>query len=300
MSMHLIGGRTPGSKLPASPPPLLRPEGGGSPLAVHLSVYTALKTHPVKPRRADELQLWRTPQFSARLDPMPCRHNNGHVTTVQELHLCTHHLDGLVTVQIQLPLLTATLVLLLEPGIVVVVWANFVIAAEPEIQHAYTPNELLVLEIIEEVFSSHRHNALQRRIVSTIRSETSTTTRHRDANTSAAHWGRRARAICCRRARGHDSSSGNDGTTIQRDCERHQSVSRRMPVIRLAAPRQNSQGRHVHGGHPEGRESHLVLAVLLLGLGFLLLFFFFLFGVEEEDEEPGRDHRVALVWGFQK
>ena len=51
-----------------------------------------------------------------------------------------HH-DGHVTVQIHLPLLTATLVLQLEPGIVVVVWANIVIAAEPVIQQAYTPND---------------------------------------------------------------------------------------------------------------------------------------------------------------
>ena len=71
-------------------------------------VYTALKSRPVKPRRAENCNCGK-PQFSARLDPMPCRHNNGHVTTVQELHLCTLHLDGLVTVQIQLPLLTATL-----------------------------------------------------------------------------------------------------------------------------------------------------------------------------------------------
>ena len=77
---------------------------------------------------------------------MPCRNNNEHVATDQELHLCTLHLDGHVTVQIHLPLLTATLVLQLEPGIVVVVWANFVIAAEPVIQHAYTHNDLLVLE----------------------------------------------------------------------------------------------------------------------------------------------------------
>ena len=262
-------------------------------------VYTVLKSHPINPRRAENCNCGK-PQFSARLDPMPCHHNNGHVTTVQELHLCTLHLDGLVTEQIHLPLLTATFVLQLETGKDVVVWANFVIAAEPAIQHANTPNVLLVLEIIEDVFSSNRTHAVPNRIISTMRSERHTTTRHRDANTSAAHWGRRARAICRRRARGHDISSGNDGTTIQRDCERHQSVSRRMPVIRLAPPRQNSQGRHVHGGHAEGQESHLVLAVLLLGLGFLLLFFFFLLGVEEEDEEPGRDHRVALVWGFQK
>ena len=62
------------------------------------------------------------------------------------------HLDGHVTVQIHLPLRTATLVLQLEPGKVVVDWANIVVAAEPEIQHANRPNELLLLEIIEEVF----------------------------------------------------------------------------------------------------------------------------------------------------
>ena len=88
---------------------------------------------------------------------MPCRHNNGHVTTVQKLHLCT------------LPLHTATLALQLEPGIVVVVWANFVIAADPEIQHAYTPNDLLVLEIIDEEYSSHRPHTVPNRIVSTSR-----------------------------------------------------------------------------------------------------------------------------------
>ena len=44
------GGRTPGSKLPASPPPLPRPDGGGT-LAVYL-LYTALKNKPV-----DECQL---------------------------------------------------------------------------------------------------------------------------------------------------------------------------------------------------------------------------------------------------
>ena len=131
------------------------------------------------------------------------------------------HLDGHVTVQIQLPLLTATLVLQHEPGIVVVVWANIVVAAEPVIQHAYTPNELLLLEIIEEVFSSHRLHTVPNRIVSTIRSEKSTTTRHRDANTFVEQ-GRRTRAICRQRARGHDSCSGNDGSTYQRDCERHQ------------------------------------------------------------------------------
>ena len=49
----------------------------------------------------------------------------------------------------------------------------------------------------------------------------STTTRHRDADTLAAKRGHRARAVCRRRVRSHDSSSGIDGITIQRDCERH-------------------------------------------------------------------------------
>ena len=51
--------RTPGSKLPASPPPLLRPDGGGTPGRV--PVYTALKTHPVTPRY--ELKLRRLRSF---------------------------------------------------------------------------------------------------------------------------------------------------------------------------------------------------------------------------------------------
>ena len=40
----------------------------------------------------------------------------------------------------------------LNREIVVVVGANIVVAAEPVIQHANTPNELMVLEIIEEEF----------------------------------------------------------------------------------------------------------------------------------------------------
>ena len=86
-------------------------------------------------------------------------------------------------VQIQLPLLTATLVLQHEPGIVVVVWANIVIAAEPVIQHAYTHNELLLLEKLKKYFPVNGFTLSPNRIVSTIRSEKSTTTRHRDANT---------------------------------------------------------------------------------------------------------------------
>ena len=65
---------------------------------------------------------------------------------------------------------------------------KYVVAAEPAIQHANTPNVLLVLEIIDEIFSSHRPHTVPNKIVSTIRSENSTTRRHRDANTHAAHW----------------------------------------------------------------------------------------------------------------
>ena len=50
-------------------------------------VYTALKNPSRQTTKSQDLQLRRTPQCSAR--PMPCRHNNGHVTTVQELHVHT-------------------------------------------------------------------------------------------------------------------------------------------------------------------------------------------------------------------
>ena len=108
-----LGGRTPGSKLPASPPPLPRPDGGGT-----LAVY--LCTRPKKAFLSHhEMQLRRLRSF---------------------LHDWTPDLDGHVTVQIHLSLLTATLVLQLEPGKVVVVWAKNVIAADPIIEHANTLN----------------------------------------------------------------------------------------------------------------------------------------------------------------
>ena len=50
---------------------------------------------------------------------------------------------------------------------------------------------------------------------STIRSETSTITRHGDASTRTAHRSRRVSAVCRRRARGHDSCSGIDGATVK-------------------------------------------------------------------------------------
>ena len=104
----------------------------------------------------------------------------------QHFHTITVHHDGLIAVQIQLPLLTAALVLQHEPGKNVNVSAKSVVAAEPAIQHANTPNVLLVLEIIEEGISSQWPDTVPNRIVSTTRSEKSTTTRHRDANTLAA------------------------------------------------------------------------------------------------------------------
>ena len=128
----------------------------GEPLAVYLCTRPKKKAFPSH----HELHLRRPPQFSARLDSMPC-----HNTTGMSHCLCTLHHDGHVTVQIHLPLLTATIVLQLEPGRVVVVWANIVIAAEPVIQHAYTQNDPLVLEINVEQFSSLRPHAVPNRIV---------------------------------------------------------------------------------------------------------------------------------------
>ena len=48
------GGRTPGSKLPASPPPLPRPDGRGTPGRV--PVYTALKSLPITPCNCREIR----------------------------------------------------------------------------------------------------------------------------------------------------------------------------------------------------------------------------------------------------
>ena len=96
--MHFnSGGRAPGSKLPASPPPLPRPDGGGTPGRV--PVYTAQKSLPVNRRTA------------------PVELHNRDID-----HLCSST--------------TATIALQLELKVVVVVGANNVNAAEPAIQHA--------------------------------------------------------------------------------------------------------------------------------------------------------------------
>ena len=63
-------------------------------------------------------------------------------TPGQHYHAITVHLDGHEHGKIHLPLRTATFVLQLEPGIVVVVGANLVVAAEPGIQHAKIPSVL--------------------------------------------------------------------------------------------------------------------------------------------------------------
>ena len=65
------------------------------------------------------------------------------------------HVDGLDTVQIHLPHLTVTLAFQLEPEVVVVVGANFVVAGDPVIQHTYAPDILLVLEAIDGVLTRH-------------------------------------------------------------------------------------------------------------------------------------------------
>ena len=121
-----------------------------------------------------------------------------------------------ITVQIHLPLLTATLVCQLETGIVVVVGANLVVVAETVIQHAYTPNDPLVLEIIGRI-SSHRLQTVPNRIVSTT-GEKKPPPQDITTQTLPRHMGQR-RQGCLPTKR--TKSSGNDGTSIQRDCERH-------------------------------------------------------------------------------
>ena len=111
------------SRRPGHPFPALM---AGEPQAVYLC------TRPKNLSRQNEEP--RTPtvrshSFLHVLTPCPVTKQRA-CNTVQELHLCTHHLDGHVSVQIQLPLLTATLVLQHEPGKVVVIWANIVITRQ--------------------------------------------------------------------------------------------------------------------------------------------------------------------------
>ena len=181
-------------------------------------------------------------------DPLPNgeepkrRHTPG-----QHSNTITVHLIGHIAVQIQLPLLTATLQL--EPEIDVIVVINLVVAAEPEIQHANTPNEPLVLEIIGRI-SRHRLHTVPNRIVSTICSKT-TTTQHRDANTPAAQE--------AARTRGHDNSSGNDGITIPRDCERHHGKLRNWSCEhenRLNFPLETGSAKSIHIPKPRSEGRH--------------------------------------------
>ena len=78
------GGRTPGSKLPASPPPLPRPDGGGQPLAVYLCTRPKKPTHqPTNSICGAAQQGDRPPVVAAPLRPLPesscsCRRKNRH------------------------------------------------------------------------------------------------------------------------------------------------------------------------------------------------------------------------------
>ena len=81
---------------------------------------------------------------------------------------------------------TATIALQLELEVVVVVGTNNVKAAEPTIQHAKTPNVLLVLEIKDDEFSSPRPHAVPNTTVKLSARNLHHHTRHRDANTPAA------------------------------------------------------------------------------------------------------------------
>ena len=82
------------------------------------------------------------------------------------------------------------------------------------VMSAYRYNSHFSLRHLSFKISSRRLHTVPNAIVSITRREKTTTTRHRDVNTPAAH-------VCRRRARGHDIRSGNDGTTNPRDCEHH-------------------------------------------------------------------------------
>ena len=76
-AMHLIGWQNTWEQAPGRPRHPFPAQMAGEPLAVYLCTRPEKKkTFPSR----HELQLRRLPQFSARLDPMPCRNNNGHVT----------------------------------------------------------------------------------------------------------------------------------------------------------------------------------------------------------------------------
>ena len=111
-------------------------------------VYTAQKRDPIKPRTA------------------PVEQHNSDID-----HLCSST--------------TATIALQLELDVVVVVGANNVNAAEPTIQHAKTPRLLSTGNNRQCIFQSSASRCPKQNH-KTIRSETSTTTRHRDAYTPAA------------------------------------------------------------------------------------------------------------------
>ena len=141
------GGRTPGSKLPASSPPLPRPDGGGTPGRV--PVYTAKKSQPIN-RRTAPVEL-----HNRDIDHL-CSSTTATIALQLELKVVV--VVGANNVNAAEPAIqhaktpNVFLVLVISSRVVVVVWANFVIAADPEIQHAYTTNDLLVLEILMRYF----------------------------------------------------------------------------------------------------------------------------------------------------
>ena len=100
--VQLIGGRTPGSKLPASPPSLLRPNGGGQPGRV--PVYTALKK--ATRQRASHQPVHETMPTAELTQILHCLdqprhlslHNNRHVNDSVQHRSCN---CGITTVSSQ-------------------------------------------------------------------------------------------------------------------------------------------------------------------------------------------------------
>ena len=248
------GGRTPGSKLLASPPPLPRPDGGGNPWPCTCVHGPSSSRHAMNCSCGDirSFLRFKTPcpvVTTTGISPLP---KNCTCTRITKMVMSPHrytshcllrHLSFNLTwekkklsAQISSMLLNQPFSMQTQPNVFstnghtqthnrMISTVRIETSTTTRHRDTYTPAagqpiDEMMLEIIDEEFSSYRLHTVPNRIVSTTRREKTTNTRHRDANTPAAH-GPAESGLCRRRVRSHDKRSGNDGVTIQRDCEQH-------------------------------------------------------------------------------
>ena len=167
------GGRTPGSKLPASPPPLPRPDGGGQPWPCACA-HGPEKEAPSAHQRVDELPLMPHTTGTSTTMPMYCnqaakRCNCGSSTVSPQTYTCVAAQTALRPMPYK------------WTGSSCGCRRKNATAADPVLEHATTLNNDLVLDVFDGVFSLHRLYADPGKIVSTIKREIFTTTQHRNA-----------------------------------------------------------------------------------------------------------------------